>query len=228
MTQNEIFEVEEIKESKYAESKFKINRPNMVILLLILLLASLAMNITQVVNQIGLSKFVNIVFINNDEKLEWAGITSVVAIISLVSTIIITVRKNRQDLVSKSRIEWLQVNKKIMAQYLKDVNYYPYFFQKIKILLEENNTLTFEIELEDLQKKIQENHYLLLMNLSDNPDNKQINTCITDCVKWINNMETRYNLQKNHFKYTNEPVTNLLKVSRDYYKREWDKAKQGK
>lgn len=66
------------------------------------------------------------------------------------------------------------------------------------------------------------------MNLSNNTDNKQINQCITDCASWISNMETRFKKQEGEFRYYDTPVTNLMNVSRDYFKREWDRAKRGK
>lgn len=166
------------------------------------------------------------VFFNQTGNFQWAGIVALITIVSVISTAIIAVKRNRADLVSKSRIEWLQVNKKIMSEYLKDVHYYPYLFSKWKKALEDGNPI--KEELDELSQKIEQNQYLLLLNLGDNEDNTQINDCIIGCTLWTNSIQFAWDMNKQEINTKDTPVTNLLKVSRDYFNREWNKAKKGR
>lgn len=159
-----------------------------------------------------------------DEKghFQWLGLTSVTAIVSLVLTNYMTAKKNRSDLVSKSRIEWIQKNKEIMSLYLQEVKYYPYLLDALK-----NNKATRQ-QLDDLVINIEVNYNLLLMNFSDNKDNAQINTCIKDCFIFVQCYEVFWESNDTDQAQNIWPIENLSTVSRDYFKREWEKAKRGK
>lgn len=225
------FDVEEIKQSTYIKpEKKKIWEHifNVRNLLLLLLLFSIGGNLFQFFLRHEFDNIVKILFINKDNEFQWAGVTALIAIISLLATAITTIRKNRADLVSKSRIDWIQKVKAIMAEYLKDVHYYPYLFKLYKEPYASVDNPKIKIELDELAKKIEENHYLLLLNLSDNDDNKELNDCIINCVTWINSMEKQWEINKYKFYYKDTVVSNLTRVSRDYFKREWDRAKKGK
>lgn len=122
-----------------------------------------------------------------------------------------------------------------MSVFLKDVHYYPFIYENLMGISTKDSKYPEVLkEVNELATKIEEKQYLLLLNLSANDDNKEINKCINDCAKWIKNMPTRWEIQtkkganKNGFKYKDTPTTNLLVVSRDYFKREWSKAKKGK
>lgn len=159
-----------------------------------------------------------------DEKghFQWLGLTSVTAIVSLVLTNYMTAKKNKSDLVSKSRIEWIQKNKETMSLYLRGVKHYPYLFKESK----KGNATSKEVT--DLALEIEVNYYLLLMNFSDNEDNKQINTCIGDCALYVNCVKYFWQIGEKEQLENVLPVENLSTVSRDYFKREWERAKQGK
>lgn len=115
-----------------------------------------------------------------------------------------------------------------MAEYLRDLHYYPYLYSQYIEPSDGIDNPSLKKELDGLSKKIEENQYLLFMNLSDNSDNKQLNDCIENCVIWINKMDEQRAVNQYKFVYEDTVVTNLLKVSRDYFKREWDRAKRGK
>lgn len=228
---NYVFKVDEIKESNYVKKEKKKIRDrifNSTTVLWIILIASIFLNIYQYFYIHEFDKFVKILFINKDNEFQWGGVTALVAIVSLTITAITTLRKNHAELVSKSRIEWLQKVKRIMAEYLRDLHYYPYLYSQHIDPYSGVDNLSLKKELTDLSKKIEENQYLLFMNLSDNLDNRQLNDCIENCANWINKMEDQRAANSYTFVYETTVVTNLLKVSRDYFKREWDKAKRGK
>lgn len=243
-SETKVFEVKKIKRSNYAkvnEDKYSLK----IILLSILLTTSLTVNLLQYINHTGFFEFLGIIFLDKNGKFEWAGVTAIITVLSVSFTVIVTVSKNKADLVSKSRIEWLQKVKALMSKYLAEVHYYPdaYFrMRRLEDKLEAEKLLTKAPNLQNVKGKyekqqevvdellrsIEETQYLLLMNLSDNIDNQQINKCITDCTEWVNNMEVRYEKNPKDFIWKDVPVTNLMKVSRDYFKREWSKAKKGR
>ncbi|CCO11303.2 hypothetical protein BN424_1862 [Carnobacterium maltaromaticum LMA28] len=278
---DEIFEVEEIEESSYAEvdkkdlkgvQKYKIKAEEFLLdkhIIVIVCLVAIAVVEFLLIN--NKSKLLRMIFLNKDNEFQWLAGTAIAAIFTFLFTTVITVRKNKADLVAKSRIEWIQEVKKIMSVFLKDVHYYPFAYndyknseleiekcylklyefniklenheskfckpkskkERIKIKTEikkleirikelDTNFKKSKIKVNELARKIEENQYLLLLHLSDNPDNKQINDCIVKCTAWVNSMPEIWGY------YNTIPVTNLLKVSRDYFKKEWNKSKKGK
>ncbi|MFT9098426.1 hypothetical protein [Liquorilactobacillus sp.] len=233
--EKKVLEVEEIKISNYSDSDNKRSllewiKNNRVATVIITFLVCL--ELIQGFHNKKVLGFLGVVFFNRYDEFQWGGITAIITIISIASTIIVTIRRNRADLVSKSRIEWLQVNKKIMSEYLAELSDYPYEYAQYRRLAMENGNRLQVIEKKEkvdaLAQKIQSKHNLLLMNLSDNEDNKQINDCIVVCTEWINSMPERWDNSGANFSYKDTPIVNLMKVARDYYKREWDRAKRGK
>lgn len=243
--EDEIFEVEEIKKSSYAEvekkdlkgvQKYKMKVEEFLqdrhIIVILCLVAIIVVEFLLINNK---SKLLRMIFLNKDNEFQWLAGTAIAAMLTFLFTSINTVKKNKADLVAKSRIEWIQEVKKIMAVYLKDVSYYPFLFRKSKMMLKKSTEYQEALkEVNELAVKIIENKNLLLLHLSDSKDNEQLNKCIEDCTEWMENMSLRWKIQtlsgtkKALFKYKQTPITNLLNVSRDYFKREWNKSKNGK
>lgn len=289
-----VFEVEEISTSSYVDRRkikmrdlLNAKYTKIVVIIIVVIIESMFLldfNSIRNVFQDNIIVFLRTIFLNKTGEFQWLGVTSIVAIFTLLFTSINTIKKNKADLVAKSRIEWIQEVKKIMSTYLRDVHYYPFIFEnqrncelelkdkhgalnvlknfsdilsyneslpmkkkkkiklEIKKLENENEIKKLEIEIEkldisltkltievnELGSKIEESQYLLYLNFSENEDNREINQCITDCAHWIKNMPVRWDANRAEFKYNEVPVTNLLRVSRDYFKREWNKSKRGK
>lgn len=240
-----VFEVKEIKNSVYkdldkdelkglpkcknATKEFLKHKYKIVIFCLIAIIVAEFLLIN------NKNKLLRLIFLTKENEFQWLAITSILAIATFLFTSINTVKKNKADLVAKSRIEWIQEVKQIMAIYLKDVTYYPFLFKKYaKNNTSDSKRLELETELNELALRIKQNKNLLLLHLSNNEDNKQLNECIQDCEKWIKNMRVRWRIQTKGntnvdlFEYKLTPIDNLLIVSREYFKREWDKSKKGK
>lgn len=106
-----IFEVEEIKESSYLEVKWlkKLNeylKNKYLITFLIIIIG-----IQFYFNMKG-STFPWEIFYNKDGDFQWLAVTAISAMFTFFCTTIIALRKNKADLVAKSRIEWIQEAKK--------------------------------------------------------------------------------------------------------------------
>lgn len=178
---NEIFEVEEIEESSYSEidkkdlkgvEKYKIKVEEFLldkhIIVIVCLVAIIVIEFLLINNK---SKLLRMIFLNKDNEFQWLAGTAIAAILTFLFTSINTVKKNKADLVAKSRIEWIQEVKKLMSVFLKDLHYYPFKFEEFKRVPTDHQKYTERLnEINELANKIQENHYLLLLNLSDNDD----------------------------------------------------------
>lgn len=92
--------------------KKKLHKSNCENLLKILLLINVNAVLIAVFGLI-LYKYRNIniidqLFFNKDDVFQWIGVTAIVAIVSFLVTTVNNFKKNKQDLVSKSRIDWIQ------------------------------------------------------------------------------------------------------------------------
>lgn len=67
-------------------------------------------------NRIILMNFMIKIFMINDE-FQWGGITAIVAILTFGYTAYNNQKRNKIDLISKSRIEWLSTVREVEAEY---------------------------------------------------------------------------------------------------------------
>lgn len=245
--EDEIFEVEEIKKSSYAKvekedlkgvQKYKMKVEEFLqdrhIIVILCLVAIIVVEFLLINNK---SRLLRMIFLNKDNEFQWLAGTAIAAMLTFLFTSINTVKKNKADLVANARIEWIQEIKGIMATYLTDINYCLFLFQNLHIMSKDANNPEYEKkfrEVKELANKIIGNRNLLHLHLSDNEDNKQLNKCIDDCSEWIVDIFEKVLEKKGNdasvdkMEYKKTPINNLLLVSRDYIKREWDQAKNGK
>lgn len=217
-----------IEKSDYAEKRCdKIN--NFLYgkkLLLIVIIVLVGLNVLQFRETHSIHNAVSTLFLNKDKEFQWAGITSVVGIFTFLSTYIVTLNKNKADLVSKSRIEWIQEVKKLVTNYCISCTAYMVNCEDVEKLKKKGCDTGEVHELADSNfLELEKHYYLLMLNFSDNADNKQIIKCIED----VRNYAMAINDELiNTCGLSNIVVKNLVLVSRDYFKREWNRAKRGK
>ena len=161
-----------------------------------------------------------------DEKIN-RGILSVGAFLTGFSFIFNAYenrRKRKEDLVSKSRIEWIQEVRRVFSEYLSMAHRYPFLFQKYNDEINEEKKEEYLSELNDVAMKIEEKQYLLYLYFSDNSGNKEIIDGINEVHEWIISFNRTSRLFINK---SDAPVATLTVLARDYLKREWDRAKLG-
>ncbi|MDT2879880.1 hypothetical protein [Lactococcus lactis] len=224
MKQEEKTDSEIISQSDYVPKKwdkFKSFINDGVIYLAIILILIL-LNIWQFLCHGNPSEFLKTVFFNKSGEFQWLGVTAIIAACSFLGTSLISLQNRKVDLVSKSRIKWINDTKKLTALYLKDA---------IRL----KNGTQNEKEKKEALDRFRETRELLLLNYSDNEDNKQIRRCIKDCNKYIIKWrKLKSQVKSGQMKKSDLPkspvnvISNLRMVSTDYFKREWDKAKKGK
>lgn len=224
MKQEKKTDSEIISQSDYVPKKwdkFKSFINDKVIYLAIILILFL-LNIWQFLRHGNHSKMLETIFFNKSGEFQWLGVTAIVAACSFFATSLISLQNRKVDLVSKARIRWINETKKLTAQFMKDATSLT------------NSGVTDE-KRKVIISRILETRELLLLNYSDNEDNKQIRECIKDCNNYIlawdfkNQRVINGKIDKSDLPARpNNSIKNLRLVSTDYFKREWDKAKKGK
>lgn len=184
-------------------------------------------NIFQYFKHHEFGNVINKIFINSEGRFEWAGVTALGAMGTLLSTIVLTIYKNRSDLVSKSRIEWLNNVKSLTSEYLSDCNMLPILAErKNQVGVSEKEVV--EKEYREVYSRFAKNANLLLLNYSNNLDNAKIIECIEDCREYVQDWIHLYEKGILGIKFIGIPIKNLRVNSRDYFKREWKQAKRGR
>lgn len=231
--ENNTFE-EKIEISNYAECKgLKKVHEYLKHKYVIIVLASII--IIQCLFNMNKISFYSKYFFNKDGDFQWLAITGLAAVGTFLFTSINTARKNKADLVAKSRIEWIQEVRGLMAIFLGDIPVYNYSL--IRYNKTSSNDTKFFNEINEILIKIQGTENLLLLHLSSNTDNNQIIDCIKACAKLPSDLKEILIIEDDKMKKEQIEtfkkkesimLNNLMIISRDYFKREWEIAKKGK
>lgn len=210
--------------SEILESEYRFTRKgNSKIIIVALILSILGITVFFLFKR-NIMSFLKFIFLSDNGNFQWVGVTAIVTILSFSLTYIATLRKNKADLVSKARIEWLNFHRKEMADYLTGSRDFYNFVKNKRTFNEEE-----EEKLTQMMSELEKRKNLLVLNLSDTPGNKQLNDCIEDLAIWVNSFNKVIKNPDNIiYSYDDLPYFNLLRVSRDYYKHEWEKVKKGK
>lgn len=235
----ELYKVEEIKESRYKEYP-NYKRPVVVryiyahsyyvYIILILILIS-----TFEYRRFIIS-FIETVFIEKG-KFQWVALTAIMGLVSFVYSIYSTYKTNYYNTVSKARIEWIKEHRNNMAKLIRDCDVCLFKLRELVFLDGQVSKCRDEISLKEdelsaVNQEIQLTINKLLLQLGPNDDNEQLMDCIIDCGKWASSIVDVWEKVKNNndfeILYNTSVQKNIMIVSQDYYKREWEKAKAGK
>lgn len=234
-----LYTVEEIKESNYK------NYPNYRIPTMIrclqkhvycvgIILSIILINIVIFIRPI--ISFFKILFVT-DKGFQWVSITAIVGLGTLMYNIYSTRKNNYYNTVSKARIEWIKEHRNNMAKLILNLDICLFKLEELEYLKENSKEKEIAFKEDELTKLNQEIQLIvnkLLLQLSSNNDNSQFVNCIEDCGRWVSSIVTVWNNIKDKSKfdykisYDTTVQKNMMIVSQDYYKREWEKAKAGK
>lgn len=192
-------------------------------------------------NTILLTDFVTYLY-NNHGQFNWLGITSVVAVLSLFFTAWNDRKKFKADLISKSRIEWMNTVRPLISQYISTFSKYLYLYRQM--VVEGSNV---NVEVDEKMELIRKLYYELKMYIPENSSNMGITKNID--LMWLElaNIINYYNFgmckgyiksikfgdkESNYQKVVDEYIDNLImqsvKDANAYFKDEWERAKSGK
>lgn len=204
----------------------------------IVILATALLNI----ESIRTSECVKFLFITEKNKFNWIGITSVLAIISLTVTSWDSRRKLKADLVSKSRIKWLETVRPLVAEFTTKSTYYIFVLSSKMSKYDENLAKADSKGTEELNARRVELQLLynkILLNTSNDSSND--NKLLLEPLKIVKNeldvgkvgkrldqMRKSKDAADKENAELNKKIENLVESSRIYFKKEWEKAKKGK
>lgn len=184
-------------------------------------------------------------FVDKDGKFIWLGATSIITVITLGVNAWDNRRKFKADLVSKSRIEWMNTVRPYISDYYENFNQYVYEYMLFMNSIpgsderaERNEALTKRMH------KIKKAYYNIKLYVPNSKSNKKLLKNIE--LTWYElgyigpYFEYGFNFRKiirneqmqtNYSKIVIEYVSNLSKEGIEeaskYFKEEWEKAKRG-
>lgn len=135
-------------------------------------------------------------FQDKNDKFAWAGFTSVIAIITIAVTAWDNRRKFKADLISKSRIEWINRTKDTLSRY---------------VALERK--VEFDLGYMNVYR---ESSYLYSKLPSDFPDLKEFSTKLDAQIKIVNDRQSEIQVLLNNLEMTvsdsddNKAIKNLI------------------
>ncbi|WEB66520.1 hypothetical protein [Limosilactobacillus fermentum] len=177
-------------------------------------------------------------FFTNKGYFNWIAITGIIAIGTFIWTIWFNNKKYRADLISKTRIDWMNQVRPLYAQYIAAVPHYMFLYNKAMVGHDHderaNEVLTEQMD------EIRRLYYELNLYIPDNDSNKIILNYIN--LLWyelgyvndyydygiINNLfgrSTSYELDVD--KYISGLIIRSSTEGSKYFKNEWEKIKKG-
>lgn len=130
------------------------------------------------------------------------------------------------NIIAKSRIEWIQILRELLSEYIitaYSVRYYSYLYKKTtpSVLSKSESLINRNLAVEKALKCKE----MLLLNLSDTDEHRDLIQAIDEIYMSL------IEYQKSDAKEYNElreKLVLLRNLGRDYLKKEWEKAKSGK
>lgn len=169
---------------------------------------------------------------SSNGRFDWYALSAFIAGLTYLTNSAYNRKKFRADLISKSRIEWLQIVRNTMAEYLAKAQMYLFIYKEYFLESRDDD----EVNLSRLNKygedldRLQNKLYLYI---SDNKGNTELNTKIGNVTSYLNNLPKPAksnngfsNLET--FTLKDNVIVELRACSREYIKNEWERAKRGK
>lgn len=181
-------------------------------------------------------------FVTDDNKMNWIGLTGIIAIAGLIYNLYDGRRRFRGDIRSKSRIDWMKNVRPLVANYVTDISNYMYFYYLLNIEKDEEKKQRINAVLTERMRLIRSEYYQINLYIPRNDSNKQILDNIDLLYGELHNIGPYYDYGLIHSKIGNRKQTNYevvveeyisdlinktVKDGSEYFKKEWEKAKQG-
>ncbi len=185
-------------------------------------------------------------FQDSNGKFAWTGFTAIIAIITLAINAWDNRRKFRADLVSKSRIEWMNTVRPYISEYYENFN--KYIFEYAQFMDAENGSeekKKCNDVLSARMHKIKKSYYNIKLYVPRGESNKKLLKNIN--LTWdelsyvgpyfehgfrVGKIRRKEIVQQNYSKIVIKYVSDLSKDGIEdasiYFKNEWEKAKKGK
>lgn len=178
-------------------------------------------------------------FFTDKGYFNWIAITGIIAIGTFIWTIWFNNKKYRADLISKTRIDWMNQVRPLYAQYIAAVPHYMFLYNKAMVDGDKRATEVLTEQMDEIKRL----YYELNLYIPDNDSNKiildDINrlwnelTYIGDYYDYgiINNLFASRINKSSYESVVDKYVSGLINRSSTdgskYFKNEWEKIKKG-
>ena len=161
-------------------------------------------------------------FITENEKMNWIGLTGIIAIVGLVYNLYDGRRRFRGDIVSKSRIDWMKKVRTLVATFISD-------YDLLLFTMNNKNAEKAEIIVggtNGLATRIKRNYYEILLYV---PDNKSNALLLDNIEKLYNFLAEEYtsSISYEKIREIKDLIRKTVSDSSEYFKNEWEIAKKG-
>lgn len=186
--------------------------------------------------------YVEKLFFTNKGYFNWIAITGIIAIGTFIWTIWFNNKKYRADLISKTRIDWMNQVRPLYAQYIAAVPHYMFLYNKAMVGHDERAIEVLTEQMDEIKRL----YYELNLYIPDNDSNKIILDDINLLWYELSYVSDYYDygIRKNLFasrinnyrstsyesgvdKYVSGLINRSSTDGSKYFKNEWEKIKKG-
>lgn len=155
-------------------------------------------------------------FVTDKNKMNWIGLTGIIAIAGLIYNFYDGRRRFRGDIRSKSRIDWMKTVRTLVAEFLSDYSLLLYIVNNnIDILIGDDKGIV---------TRLKKNYYEILLYVPDNDSNALLLNNIKKLYSYLTNGDTDFQEQKSEI---DKVIKTTVEDASQYFKDEWEKAKKG-
>ncbi|TJY30602.1 hypothetical protein [Leuconostoc mesenteroides] len=182
-------------------------------------------------------------FVTDKNKMNWIGLTGIIAIAGLIYNLYDGRRRFRGDIRSKSRIDWMKSVRPLIADYVTNVSKYMYLYDVFAFKTDPVERENINEKLSDTMQQIKSGYYQIKLYVPNNQSNKQILKNIellfdelSYIVLYYDKSIGRNKIYKDEITdyqssvqdYISDVMNQTINESSEYFKKEWEKAKKGK
>lgn len=182
-------------------------------------------------------------FVTDKNKMNWIGLTGIIAIAGLLYNLYDGRRRFRGDIVSKSRIDWMKSIRPLIANYVTNVSNYMYFYHLHQKEVNVENKNKINKQLTEKMALIRSQYYQITLYIPKNDSNLLILKNVNLIYGELSNIGQYYDygISKGYFfksgqtpyeevvdQYISDLFMKTIEDGSKYFKQEWETAKIGK
>ena len=185
----------------------------------------------------------NFLFFTDKNKMNWIGLTGIIAIAGLLYNLYDGRRRFRGDIVSKSRIDWMKSVRPLIANYVTNVSNYIYLYHmhQEEVNVEKKNKINKQLT--EKMALIRSQYYQITLYVPKNDSNLLILKNVNLIYGELSSIGQYYDygISKGYFfnseqtpyeevvdEYISDLFMKTIEDGSKYFKQEWETAKIGK
>lgn len=181
-------------------------------------------------------------FVTDNNKMNWIGLTGIIATAGLLYNLYDGRRRFRGDIVSKSRIDWMKSVRPLIANYVTNVSNYMYLYHLHQKEVNDEEKNKINKQLTEKMALIRSQYYQITLYVPNNGSNLLILKNVNLIYGELSNIGQYYDygIRKGKFFNSKQPYEEVvdeyisdlfmktIEDGSEYFKQEWENAKLGK